>query len=80
MKISGILLCKYKEKTAIARAVSTQFDELAKTLETKIFTSKIRDSVIVQEAQLSHKSVLEYSPKSPVGEDYKSFIEEYLRG
>ena len=60
--------------------MSTQFDELAKTLETKIFTSKIRDSVIVQEAQLSHKSVLEYSPKSPVGEDYKSFIEEYLRG
>jgi len=54
------------------------FDELAEQMGTLVFKSAIREAIAVKEAQVMHKSIFEYAPKSKSAEDYMNFIEEFL--
>lgn len=34
----------------------------------------------IEEAQANHKDIFTYAEKSTVSEDYKAFVEEFLKG
>lgn len=79
LKLVGLLITKYHGNQNISKAVSEKIDEIAQELDTKVFTSKIRESVAIREAQLLHSDIFKDAPKANATVDYTAFIDELLK-
>lgn len=78
--IAGVLIIKYKGRQSLTHSLEEEtIPEIAKTIETKVFETKIRESVKCQESQVYGKSLFEYAPNSTTAIDYNMFIEELLK-
>lgn len=80
LRIEGILLTRYSPRSILSREVAELTDQLAAKLGTKLFNTRIREAIVVKEAQISQQSLFDYAPKAKVTEDYKRFVEEFLGG
>ena len=80
LKVAGILLTCVDERTNVARTMLSQMDAVAQRLNTKVFQSRIRQAVAVQEAALQQTSLIRSYKSANVTRDYEAFIDEYLRG
>jgi len=80
LTINGILLTKFNLRTVLTRDLLKAFDNIAKQLNTKIYKSKIRESVAIREAQIKKMNLYEYAPKNLAIYDYSEFVEEFLNG
>lgn len=78
--IEGILLTRYNARFVLSQEISKMAEQLALKLKTKVFNTKIREAIVVKEAQINQQSLFEYAPKAKVTEDYKKFIDEILGG
>ena len=79
LKLAGLLITKYHGNQNISKAVSEKIAEIAQELDTKVFTSKIRESVAIREAQLLHSDIFKDAPKANATVDYTEFIDELLK-
>ena len=52
---------------------------LAKEYDIKVYNTKIRQNVAVEESQTLNQSLFEYAPKANATKDYESFIDEFLQ-
>lgn len=80
VEIVGILLTKFNPRTNISKQIKELTEQLGNYIDTTIYNTYIRNGVVVEEAQANHTDIFTYSEKSTVTEDYKSFINEYLKG
>ena len=80
LEISGVLLVRYKGRAGLAQHMNEQFIKFANMFDTKVFETKIRDAIAVQESQLARQNIFEYNPKSNVALDYANFIKELING
>jgi len=78
LTVKGILLTRYSQRTIISREVTELLEQTAVQLNTKLFTSKIREATAIKEAQAMRQSIYSYAPGSNVCLDYMAFVEEYL--
>lgn len=78
LKVAGILLTRYSDRNILSRNLKDVFEELAKQMGTSVFQSSIREAVAIKEAQVMHKSIFEYAPKSNATQDYMNFVNEFL--
>lgn len=76
--IKGILLTRFKERTRLNRDLIMVMKDLAKKLNTKLYKTTIRESIVISEGQIKHSSIFDYAPKSNVARDYDAFLEEFL--
>lgn len=80
LKILGVLIIKYKGRQSLTKDIEDNLiPSLVKEMNTKLFTTKIRESVKCQEAQALGKSLFEYSPNCNTAVDYNAFTEELLK-
>lgn len=79
LHIAGILLTRYNARAILTRDLTEMAEQTAAQLQTKIFKAKIRESIVVKEAQARGQSVLTYCPKSNPAKDYMAFVEEFLK-
>lgn len=79
LKVAGILLTRYNSRYILSKEVAELAEQLADRLGTKLFKPTIREAITIKEAQISQKSIFDYAPKAKVTEDYKAFIEEFLK-
>lgn len=79
LEIQGILLTRYSPRSILSRDVKTLAEQLAEKLETSLYNATIREAVAVKEAQISQQSLFTYAPKAKVTEDYRAFIDEFLK-
>lgn len=79
LKVLGILLIKYNNRTVLNRDIREMIEEYAKQMNTKIFDTSIRESVIVREAQTVRQPLIDYGKKSKPNQDYIEFTEELLQ-
>lgn len=77
--IEGILLTRYNSRSVLSRDMVSYMDRLAKNLETKVFSTRIREAVSIREAQLMKQDIYTYAAKSNVAADYNAFIDELLK-
>ncbi len=77
LKVDGILVTKVRN-TANARIWIGDIEEKAELLETRVYKSKIRLNVSVEEAQTMKMDLFEYSSGSSAARDYDDFIDEFL--
>lgn len=79
LKVSGILVTKVRN-TSNSKIWISDIEEKAELLGTKVFDSKIRLNVSVEEAQTMKMDLFAYSRSSQAARDYDDFIDEYLGG
>lgn len=77
--IEGILLTRYNSRSVLSRDMVNFMDRLAQNLETKVFSTRIREAVSIREAQLMKQDIYTYAAKSNVAADYNAFIDELLK-
>ena len=58
--------------------MATDLEEIAEKLHTKLFSTKIRETVALPEAQARQLDIFSYQKRGNAIEDYSSFIEEVL--
>lgn len=76
----GIVLGRYDSRTNFTKAVTQMLNDTCKKLQTKVFTTKIREAIVVKEAQGERINLFEYAPKAKVTNDVNNFIDEFLEG
>jgi chromosome partitioning protein len=77
IKVNGILVTKVRN-TANSKIWINDIQEKAELLGTKVYKSRIRLNVSVEEAQTMNMSIFEYSSGSAAARDYDDFIDEFL--
>lgn len=80
LSISGILIVRYKGRAGLAQHMNDKFAEFAKMFNTKVFETKIRDAIAVQESQLARKNLFDYDSSANVSMDYANFVKEFING
>lgn len=80
LKVDGILLTRYNNRTVLSRDIRETIEELASAWHTVVFRTTIRQSISLQESQTQQQSIYEYAPHSTTGEDYTAFLEELIGG
>ncbi len=79
IKIEGILLTRYKNQTKDNRELAGLLESSSSYFNTKVFNSKIRDSIAVSKAQSKNLSVFDTDKNSKVAMDYQNFTKELLK-
>lgn len=79
LEVSGLLLTKYNERTVIAQALQDSITTAAETLKTKVYDTKIRATVSVQESQLMKEDIYTSNPTATATIDYLAFVDEFLK-
>lgn len=78
LKIAGLLLTKYNDRTNASKAMYAEAERTAKQFNTKLFKNTIRQATAIQESQILQSDIFTESPAAEVAKDYSKFIEEFL--
>ena len=78
LQIEGVLLTRYNPRTTMSREVLELLDSSTEQLGTKLFNTKIRDSVKVAESAARKQPLLKAYPTATAAQDYNALIDEIL--
>lgn len=78
LKVAGLLLIKYKDRTNLGQQVREDLEQIAKQMDTKLFKTTIRETIKVQEAQVMREPLIKYAKNSTACIDYENFVDELL--
>lgn len=79
LKIGGILVTRVDERTNLFKEMQKQFEKVAEQMDTKLYKTYIRDTVVVGEIALQRNNLFDEAPNATATKDYKAFIEEFLK-
>ena len=80
VQIMGILFTRFNPRANISRQIKELTEQLSEYISAPIYKTNIRSAVAVEEAQANHKDIFTYAEKPTVSEDYKVFVDEFLKG
>lgn len=80
LKVAGLLLVKYKKRQTLAQEVKVALEDIAQKMNTKVFSTTIRESAVAQKAQAARTTLIKYNPSCTTAEDYKALVKELLKG
>lgn len=78
LKVDGLLLVKYNDRTNLTKGIFESLPEYAKLFHTRIYDTKIRESIKAREAQAKQISLFEWAPGSTTAKDYTDLVSEIL--
>lgn len=78
LKIAGILLTMYQSRPQLCQSVRASVGEIYGE-EFHVFERPIEQTIKITECPAAGKSILEYAPKNPAAESYRSLAREVLR-
>lgn len=78
LQISGILVTRYNGRAILSRDAVEMIEAKAQEMGSKVFNTKIRESIVIKEAQALRDNVFDYSIKSNPSRDYQELIQELL--
>ena len=79
LKVLGILLIKYHNRTVLNRDIKQMIEDYAKQMNTTVFNATIREGIAVAEAQTVRQPLIDYAKNSNPNIDYKGFTSEVLK-
>lgn len=74
----GILVTNAKTNARCTSKIKEMAEEASYYLNTKVFTTVIRNSVVVSDAQVAFKTLMDYRKNASVTRDYAAFTNELL--
>lgn len=75
--IRGILITRYNGRAVISRDMQSNLAEAAEQLNTKLYSTPIRECVSIKEAQAIQQDIFSYAPRSNAAKDYEAFLKEF---
>lgn len=78
LKIAGILLTMYQSRPQLCQSVRSSVGEIYGP-DYHVFERPIEQTIKIAECPAAGKSILEYAPKNPAAESYRSLAREVLR-
>ena len=78
LKIAGILLTMYQSRPQLCQSVRASVGEIYGE-DYHVFERPIEQTIKIAECPAAGKSILEYAPKNPAAESYRSLAREVLR-
>lgn len=79
LKISGIVITRYNGRAILSREAVDMIQAKAAEMQTKVFSTKIRECIALKEAQAVRQSIFDYAKRSNGAKDYQDLIEEMLK-
>ena len=79
LQVDGILLTRYNGRAVLSREIADMMEQAAEGLETRLYTTRIRECTALKEAQALREDIYSYAPRSNAAKDYRAVIDE-LRG
>lgn len=79
LKVLGILLIKYSNRTVLNRDIKDMIEDFAKQMNTIVFDTTVREGIAVPEAQTVRQPLIDYAKSSKPNIDYKAFTTELLK-
>jgi len=79
LRVTGVLLNKYKEKTTLCREISEALPSVLAMFETTVFETKVRECEDCKKAQSARMGVQAYNAKCTTAKDYWNVCEEIVR-
>ena len=76
LEIAGILLIKYSSRANINNAVLNGLEKMSAKMNTKVFESKIRETVKIKEAQSQQEPIIDWDSSCSAVVDYYSFVKD----
>ena len=76
LEIAGILLIKYSSRANINNAVLNGLEKMCAKMNTKVFESKIRETVKIKEAQSQQEPIIDWDSSCSAVVDYYSFVKD----
>lgn len=80
VKIAGILFTRFNPRANISRQIKELTEDISKYISAPVYKTYIRSAIAVEESQAVKTDIFSYAGKSTVSEDYKAFIDEFLKG
>lgn len=80
LRVLGILLGRYNARTKFTQAITNMLNSTSQQLNTKVFDTKIREAIVIKEAQGEQTNLFEYAPNAKATKDVNNFITELLGG
>lgn len=80
INIIGILFTRFNPRVNISKQVKELTEEISEFISVPIYKIYIRSAIVIEEAQANHKDIFDYAENSTVSEDYKNFVDEFLKG
>jgi chromosome partitioning protein len=78
IELKGLLLTRHNARSVLSRDMSEIAQLTADKIETFLYKTVIRESVVVKEAQANRESIYTYAPGSNAAADYTSFTNEFI--
>ncbi len=78
LTVAGLLLTKYNGRANLSKEVRASLEDIADSMNTKIFETSIRECVKVKEAQARKRTLEDYAPNCTAAEDYRKFADELV--
>lgn len=78
LKLKGILVTRYKGRAVLSQDMKDNLQEAAAELNTKVFSTPIRECISIAEAQAQQTDIFSYAPRSNAAKDYNAFIDEFI--
>lgn len=79
LEIAGLLLVKYKERQTLSKEVKEALENIAKQMNTKVFKTTIRESVVVPKSQAQRTTLIDFDKNAKVTKDYIDFVAELMK-
>ena len=79
IKILGILLTMYEDRTLFRRGITKQMKELSERIQIPLFETTIRRGIAMEEAQSQRTNIFDYDRKSNLARDYSNFVNEVIK-
>lgn len=77
LQIAGLLITQNR-RTVLSRDLADVIADQARQLDTRLYSSQIREAVSIKEAQTMQESIYT-RPRANPAADYNAFIDEYLK-
>lgn len=78
LQIKGILLTRYNPRSILGRDMRANITDIAKSINTFVYSTTIRECVKLKEAQAIQQNIFDYAGLSNAAKDYTNFINEFL--
>lgn len=78
--VKGIVITRYNGRAIISREYGEMLQEVAESLNTSLYNTRIRECIAIKEAQAMKQDIFTYAPSSNAAKDYKALVDEITKG
>lgn len=78
LRFEGMVLTRFAPRTTLATEVRGTAEMVSNQLNIPLFTTTIRSSVAITEAQVLQRNILQYAPRNIAMKDYLALADEIL--